>query len=177
MAGRLSELPGAEGVPSLGLSLDTHSLAVASVHEYSAAVAAGVLIGDVVTAVNGSTLRRPPRRALGGPHAGAGGLDPLAAALKDCHVLEGEPVHLSLRRSLQSHMADRLRRRLDDPALRTTVPPDSPRLLPRDRSGAGERRAAWEAAGRPRPPRRPNAPFQARPRFVGEDTRVSVVPF
>ena len=133
----------AHAAPSLGFELD-ETLTVCGLEPRSAAHAAGVLAGDVVTAINGTELRRPTRRWLCG-------LPPLAAVLRDLHLVEGERVELTLRRPLEVHMDAVMRRTLDDPALRDTVPPDSPRLLPRDRSGAAERRTAWEAAGRPRP--------------------------
>jgi hypothetical protein len=70
-------------------------------------------------------------------------------------VLDGETVHLGLRRPLTLHIDELVRRSRDETDAQRNArlgvpPPNSARLLPRDRHGVAERRAAWEAAGKPR---------------------------
>ena len=76
----------------------------------------------------------------------------LERVLLDEVVLPGDRVRLGIIRALDTHMEAVMRRATGTEA-RERRAPNSPRMLPADRSCAKERRLAFEAAGRPLPRR------------------------
>ena len=154
-----------EGVASLGFALN-RAHAVCAIEPFSAAASSGLILGDIVTSINGVPLPNSARSKWGGGRGDRGArgdhgargdrnLAPLGAALRELNVLEGEIVNLGLRRPLTLHIDELVRRSRDETDAQRDArlgvpPPNSARLLPRDRHGVAERRAAWEAAGKPR---------------------------
>jgi hypothetical protein len=102
-----------------------------------AADAAGLIVGDRIAKLNGEALD---------------GREGLERVLLDECVLPGDAVRLGVLRALDAHM-EAVMRRATGTELKERRAPNSPRMVPADRSCAKERRMAFEAAGRPLPRR------------------------
>ena len=109
-------------VATFGMSLAAGNV-VTAVEEYGEAKEAGVLVGDVVRAVNGKPL--PPRRRL-------------YDVLKDEFVVAGEELTLGLTRLLDAHMEEATRLTIYGKG--QVVRPDSPRMRAREKVAYGARK-------------------------------------
>ena len=110
---------------------------ISSIARDGAADTAGLMVGDRIAQLNGQELAAREK---------------LERVLLDEVVLPGDRVRLGIIRALDTHMEAVMRRATGTEA-RERRAPNSPRMLPADRSCAKERRLAFEAAGRPLPRR------------------------
>lgn len=113
---------------------------VVHLEPFGVASSAGLQVGDVVSHLNGEALQ---------------GMQTLVRALREQWVMAGDEVRLGVQRDLTSHVEAIVSVATGVTKAPARRPPDSPRMLPRDKTGKKERRAAWVAAGRPRPYRDP----------------------